>query len=320
MLLRLQPYDLTIKYIPGKDMLLADALSRLSPEEKNPVRDMNVEIHEVCPQFSSEMIEKVKLETTSYQELMMLKTIVHEGWPTSIKEVPQVLKPYWCYRDEISIENGILMKGQRIIIPLTLQAEILGKLHAAHQGAEKTKLRARTSVFWRKMNEDIDRITKSCRTCQEFQPTQTRQPLIPTEIPPRPWHTIATDLFYLDNTEYLLVSDYYSKYPFVRKIPKGQSNSNTIIAILKQIFSEQGIPEVVRSDNGPHYSSKGYREFANEYGFQIVTSSPHYPRSNAYIESQVKTVKAILAKANKTETDPNIALRSFAASRYRSLS
>jgi hypothetical protein len=96
MLLLLQPYDLTIKYIPGKDMLLADALSRLSPEEKNPVKDMNVEIHEVYPQFSSEMIEKVKLATTSDQELMMLKTIVHEGWPTSIKEVPQVLKPYWC--------------------------------------------------------------------------------------------------------------------------------------------------------------------------------------------------------------------------------
>jgi transposase InsO family protein len=271
------------------------------------VKDMNVEIHEVCPQFSSEMIEKVKLATTSDQELMMLKTIVHEGWPTSIKDVPQVLKPYWCYRDEITIDNGMLMKGQRIIIPSILQVEILGKLHAAHQGAEKTKLRARTSVFWRKMNEGIDRITKSCRTCQEFQPTQTRQPHIPTEIPPRPWHTIATDLFYLDNTEYLLISDYYSKYPFVKKFPKGQSNSKTIIAILKQIFSKQGIPEVVRSDNGPHYPSKDYREFANEYGFQIVTSSPHYPRSNGYIESQVKTVKSILAKGEKTETDPNIA-------------
>ena len=94
----------------------------------------------------------------------------------------------------------------------------------------------------------------------------------------------------------------------MRKIPKGQSNSKTIIAILKQIFSEQGIPKVVRSDNGPHYASKDYREFANEYGFQIVTSSPHYPRSNGYIESQVKTVKAVLAKAKKTETDPNIAL------------
>jgi hypothetical protein len=209
---------------------------------------------------------------------MMLKTIVHKDWPTSIKEVPQVLKPYWCHKDEISIENGILMKGQIIIIPSNLHVEILRKLHAAHQGAEKTKLRARTSVFWRKMNEDIDRITKSCHTCQEFQPTQTRQPLIPTEIPPRPWHTIATDLFYLDNTVYL------HKYPFVRKIPKGQSNSKTIIAILKQIFSEQGIPEVVRSDNGPHYSSKDYREFANEYGFQREQVHPIIPKATGTLK------------------------------------
>ena len=80
-------------------MLLAVALSRLSPEEKNPVKDMNVEIHEVCPQFNSEMIEKIKQATTSDEELMMLKKIVHEGWPISVKEVPQVLKPYWSYRE-----------------------------------------------------------------------------------------------------------------------------------------------------------------------------------------------------------------------------
>jgi transposase InsO family protein len=213
-----------------------------------------------------------------------------------------------AYRDEITIENGILMKGKRILIPTTLQVEILGKLHAAHQGEEKTKLRARTSI--RLLAKDERRYRQNnqiCRTCQEFQPTQTRQALIPTEVPPRPWHTIATDLFYLDNTEYLLVSDYYSKYPFVSKIPKGQSNSKTNKATLKQIFSEQGIPEVVRSD-GPHYSSKDYREFSNEYRFKIVTSSPHYPRRNGYIESQMKTVKAILAKAKNSETDPNIAL------------
>ena len=106
----------------------------------------------------------------------------------------------------------------------------------------------------------------------------------------------------------MLVSDYYSKYPFGRKVPKAQSNSKTIIAILKQIFREQGIPKVARSGNGPHYASKDYREFTKGYGFQIVTSSPHYPRSNGYIESQVKTMKAVLAKAKKTETDPNIVL------------
>ena len=75
---------------------------------------------------------------------------------------------------------------------------------------------------------------------------------------------------------------------------------------MKQIFSEQGIPKVVRSDNGPHYNGQAFEAFARDYGFQHVTSSPHYPRSNDFIESQVKSVKTILLKA-KTQ-DPDMGL------------
>lgn len=106
----------------------------------------------------------------------------------------------------------------------------------------------------------------------------------------------------------MLISDYYTKYPFVRKIPRGQCSSKTIIEMTKQIFSEHGVPTIVRSDNGPQYFSQEYREFAKEYGFEYITSSPIYPRSNGFIESQVKSVKAVLAKAKKTHTDPNLAL------------
>ena len=132
MLLRLQPYDITIRYVPGKQMLLADALFRLSPEEKNGIEGMDVQIHEVLPQFSNEMIEKIKQATSSDSELVILKEIVHKGWPTSIKEVQEEVKPHWTYRDEITVDNGVVTKGQRIIIPSVLQEEILGKLHAAH--------------------------------------------------------------------------------------------------------------------------------------------------------------------------------------------
>ena len=83
-------------------------------------------------------------------------------------------------------------------------------------------------------------------------PKSAKRALIPTEVPPRAWHTIGTDLFTLEGPEYLVVADYYSKYPFVRRIPSGQGNSHTVIKMLRQIFSEQGIPKVVRSDNGPH--------------------------------------------------------------------
>ncbi len=111
---------------------------------------------------------------------------------------------------------------------------------------------------------------------------------------------VGTDLFYLDNSEYLLIADYYSKYQFVREVPKGQSSSKTIVDMTKQIFSEQGIPQIVRSDNGPHFEGHAYKEFAKQYGFRHITSSPHYARSNGFIESQVKTTKRTMTKAKAT--------------------
>ena len=307
MLLGLQPSDITIKYRPGKQMQIADALSRLSPEDVAPIADLNVQIHDICPQFSDKCLQKIQAETAKDPELATLKEVVYNGWPSTVKELPALVRPYWTYREELSIENSLIFKSNRIIIPQSLQGEILSKLHASHQGTEKTKLRARTSVFWRNLNKDIEELTKSCSKCQELQSKQAREPLLQTEVPPRAWHTIGTDIFYLDDDEFLLVADYYTKYPFVRKIPKGRSTSKCVAELTKQIFSEQGIPRIVRSDNGPHFQGD-YRLFAKEYGFDHVTSCPNYPRSNGFIESQVKVVKRALKKAKVSNADPNMAL------------
>lgn len=150
-------------------------------------------------------------------------------------------------------------------------------------------------------------MTKSCSICQELQPKQAREPLIQTEVPPRPWHTVGTDIFNLDDVEFLLIADYYTKYIFVRKISMGHSTSKCVADLTKQIFSEQGIPGIVRSDKGPHFQGQDH-QFAEEYGFSNVTSSPIYPSSNGFMESQVKSVKRTLKKAKRSNSDPNIAL------------
>ena len=87
-----------------------------------------------------------------------------------------------------------------------------------------------------------------------------KEPLITTEVPPRAWPTIGADLFALNSSEYLVVADYYSKYPFDRNIPSGKSNSSIVVKIMRQLFSEQGIPEVVRTDNGPHFNGQIFQE------------------------------------------------------------
>lgn len=121
------------------------------------------------------------------------------GWPTTAKKLPTFIWPYWSYCGELSIEDSLIMKGHQIVMLQVLQGGILCKLHASHQSRKKTKLRACTSVFWRNLNKDIEDMTKSCKICQELQPKKAREPLLQTKVSPRPWHTLETDIFYLDS-------------------------------------------------------------------------------------------------------------------------
>ena len=147
MLLRLQPYDLVIHhYQPGKSIEIADALSRLSPEEKEAIPRMNVQVHDIHPQFSNSILQRTREQSASDPELNALNEMIHSGWPSKFQQVLVPLKTYWPFRDELAVEDGIAMKSHRIIIPSVLQKEILTRPHAAHQGTEKTKLRAKTSV------------------------------------------------------------------------------------------------------------------------------------------------------------------------------
>ena len=239
MLLRLQEFDMTITYRPGKEMLLADGLSRL-PYKKNKVEiDLDIKVDFV--QFSTEKLTQIRQATNEDATLRDLKEQILQGWPENIRDLRMNLKPYWSYRDELSVENGIILKGDRIIIPKTMQAEIMEKIHYSHQGIEKCELRAKTCVFWKNINADIEQTIQQCSVCQKYQKSQTTETLRPHEIPVRPWQIVATDIFNCKGHNYLLIVDYYSKYPFIRKLR--DFSSQKVIHIAKQIFGEQGVPK-----------------------------------------------------------------------------
>ena len=90
MLLRLQLYDVSIKYRLGKQMQVADALSRPSPEEDAPIPDLNVQMY-VCPKFSSECLQKIRAKTGKDLELSALKEVVYNGWPTTVRELSSLV-------------------------------------------------------------------------------------------------------------------------------------------------------------------------------------------------------------------------------------
>ena len=182
-----------------------------------------------------------------------------------------------------------MLKGDRILIFKSMQTKTLEKIHDGHQGSDKCKLRAKTCFLeWHKQRHRQD----SAAMCHL---SRTPESLMPHEIPVRPWQIVATDIFYLNRHNYLLIVDYYSKYPFIRKLR--EFSSKEVIGIIKQIFAEQGVPERLISDNGPHFSSQQFKEFAKGWDFEHIIASPKYPQANGMAERCIQTIKGAIKKA-----------------------
>ena len=308
MMLRIQKYDVEIKYIPGKDIPLADALPRISLCPGDTIDGLDVSVHELHLHLNASptRINQIKRETAKDEVLLSLRAVITQGWPDTRSECPPHLHAYWNYRDELTVADGIILKGTRILVPKSLQADVLQQLHYAHQGAEKCKLRAKGSVFWANINQDIEEMVKHCGPCQHNQSMNVKEPLMPHDIPQKPWHTLGSDLFFWNNSPYLLVSDYYSKFPLVRKLDN--IRSDTTIAHLKSLFEEHGIPSKLITGNDTQFTSTLFQEFSNAYGFVHVTTSPYFPQANGFIERTVQTVKSLLQKCKESSSDPYLAM------------
>ena len=175
---------------------------------------------------------------------------------------------------------------------------MLQYIHEGHQGKERCLLRVRNTVFWPKMTYDIQQLIEKCMICQEYGKSQ---PLTGTtqELPPFPWHTLATDLFYWKRMDFLIVADVFSKYILVRKLPN--STSAAVCIELSMTVTELGLPHIIRSDNSSCCNSKEFQQFLQHYSITHQTSSPNHPRSNGFVERMVGVAKKLMDKAGKEE-------------------
>ena len=137
--------------------------------------------------FSSRKQNQLREFGKADRTFQALQQIVHRGWSTTITDIPTDLRPYWPYRDEIGILDGVLFKGRQVLIPEQLRNDILDQLHEAHMEIEKTKRLARECVYWPNIHHYIERIVKTCQACQENQPEQKHETMIAREIPAVPW-------------------------------------------------------------------------------------------------------------------------------------
>ena len=193
------------------------------------------------------------------------------------------------------------MYDARIVMLVALRDKMPQALHDAYQGIVKMRKRARTSLWWPKIDDDIERMASSCVTCAHWR-THLAEPLLPSPLLDLPWQKVATDLFEYDGKHYLIVIDFFSRY--IELVELRSETAKHVIVALKCIFARHGISAVVCSDNGPSYAATSFQQFATAYSFQHITNSPRFPQANDEAERGVQIAKNLLRKA----ADPYLSL------------
>lgn len=251
-------FSFEVEFVPGKNLEIADALSRApTREEKSTdvlsVEEVNAFVFGVLSELSeSDQFQLVAEEHAKDETCRTLCRYLREGWPGSTS-MSNVLRPYWQDRATLSVCRGVLMHGTRLVVPNSLQNRMLSLLHEGHQGIVRCRARARESVWWPGLSSQLATVVGDCRVYSQFR-DQPSEPMIPTQTPNRPWQRVAADIFHLHGRNYLLLVDYPSRFPEICLLTSLTSTS--VVSHIKEVFARQGIPEVLVTDNGPQFVSE----------------------------------------------------------------
>ena len=218
MMLQLQRYNINIVYKRGKELYIADTLSRAYLPETEDTKEDGYDVVEILPvsETRADRLRQITAQDPKCQEILQY---ILQGWPESGKQVSQHIKPFYAFRDELTLQDGLIMKGQRIVIPHSLQKEYLEVLHQGHPGIETSKNRAKETVFWSGMNDDIEKTVRSCEPCNRLMPKQQKEPMELHDIPELPFEMIGTDLFEWKSQVYMVIVDSYSGFYDIDKLP-----------------------------------------------------------------------------------------------------
>ena len=209
MLMTLQSYNLQVVYKPGPEMFISDTLSRATAPCTG--RGTVYQRHAICTlqqeqeeaqhinqadylNVTDQRLTQIRLQTEKDECLQLLKTMVLAGWPEVKENTPHSTREYWSIRDELSAQNGILFRGQRVIIPKAMRSEMLARIHSSHTGGEACYRQARETLYWPNMQAEIKDFASTCSTCNEYAHKQQKETMLSHELPIRPWQNTGNVL------------------------------------------------------------------------------------------------------------------------------
>ncbi|KAK3720291.1 hypothetical protein QZH41_007748 [Actinostola sp. cb2023] len=299
--LRLQPYKITVVYRPGADNP-ADYMSR-HPDPKHSTSPNHLSRVDSYVNFvtanavpNAVTLQEIQDATAKDHTLQNLaKVIATQRWYEAGRDVCE----YQQVKQELTVANGVILRGTRIIVPETLRQRMIMLAHSGHQGIVKTKRLLRDSVWFPGIDGMVEEMIKQCLPCQaaNHNSSPACEPLKMSPLPQGPWQELSIDFCGpFPNGDYLLVVvDDFSRFPEVEILRS--TSAKAVIPHLDSIFARQGIPDVVRTDNGPPFNSENFQMFATHLGFNHRKITPIWPRANGEAERLMRTLEKAIRTA-----------------------
>ena len=243
-------------------------------------------------------------ETAKDPILAQVIRFVKEGWPHAFLEE---LKDFKKLENSLSTENGCVFYGLQVIIPSTLRNHILKLLHLGHFGMQWMKQLARSTVYWPRIDFDIEDLCRKCTSCGQFQNKPDKPSIHPWMMPEKPWSRLHLDhaINFLGRN-WLVLVDAYSKYPCIH--PTTSTSSKSTTAILEQEFAHFGYPHTLVTDNATTFMSQEFQAWCKQRGIVHLTGAPYHPATNGAAERLIQSFKQALRKSS---LPPKKALQEF---------
>ena len=146
-------------------------------------------------------LQEIKSATEVDAELQALASIITQGWPETRAEVPSQLQAYFPFREELSIQDGVVFKRERIVVPSSLRQTMMDKVHVSNLGIQGFLRRAKEAFYWPGIYKQITEFISRCSICNSYKPEQQKEPLECHEIPAGSWQSISADLFEFSGTQ-----------------------------------------------------------------------------------------------------------------------
>ena len=235
---------------------------------------------------------KVLQEESKKSEIcQQLIKMISDGMPEEKESWHRDLWQYYSWRKQLLVMEGVILCGDRPLIPAGLRAQVLDILHAGHAGTSSMQARTTQAMFWPGMSQDIAERRAGCRECTYRAPSQpAQQPQAPT-VPDHPFSHVCMDFFHLDGY-YLAVCDRFSNWLSVFKFRK--DDTKAVISMLRQYFARYGIAKEISTDGQRTLCSAEMEDFLARWGVRHRISSAYHPHANKHAEVAVKQVKRLV--------------------------